>query len=61
MEGLAAIWSDVDRLLNKPAIRKSINTHLCTECNGVKVFKLIRVLLINLIKCHCNGAMLSIL
>lgn len=38
MEGLAAIWSDVDRLLNKPAIRKSINTHLCIECNGVKVF-----------------------
>jgi hypothetical protein len=38
MEGLAAIWSDVDRLLNKPTLRKPINTHLCNNCNGVKVF-----------------------
>jgi len=38
MERLTAIWSDVDRLMNKPTIRKSINTHLCTNCNGVKVF-----------------------
>ena len=38
MEGLAAIWSDVDRLLNKPTLRKPINTHLCINCNGVKVF-----------------------
>ena len=37
MEGLAAIWSDVDRLLNKPTVRKSINTHIC-KCGGVKVF-----------------------
>ncbi len=37
MEGLAAIWSDVDRLLNKPTVRKSINTHIC-NCGGVKVF-----------------------
>jgi transcription initiation factor TFIIIB Brf1 subunit/transcription initiation factor TFIIB len=37
MEGLAAIWSDVDRLLNKPTIRKSINTHICI-CGGIKVF-----------------------
>jgi len=36
MEGLAAIWSDVDRLLNKPTLRKPINTHLCINCNGVK-------------------------
>jgi len=34
---LAAIWSDVDRLLNKPTVRKSINTHIC-NCGGVKVF-----------------------
>lgn len=38
MERLTAIWSDVDRLMNKPTIRKSINTHLCTNCNGIKVF-----------------------
>ena len=37
MEGLAAIWSDVDRLLNKPTVRKPINTHIC-NCGGVKVF-----------------------
>ena len=38
MEGLAAIWSDVDRLLNKPTVRKPINTHICNNCDGVKVF-----------------------
>jgi transcription initiation factor TFIIIB Brf1 subunit/transcription initiation factor TFIIB len=37
MEGLAAIWSDVDKLINKPTVRKSINTHFCVECGGVKV------------------------
>lgn len=38
MEELAAIWSDVDRLLNKPNLRKPVNTHLCEICQGVKVF-----------------------
>lgn len=33
----ASIWSDVDRLLNKPTLKKSINIHICNLCNGQKV------------------------
>jgi transcription initiation factor TFIIB len=39
MEELAAIWSDVDKLLNKPTLKKPVNTtYLCKDCNGTKVF-----------------------
>lgn len=33
----ASIWSDVDRLLNKPSLKKSINIHICNLCKGMKV------------------------
>jgi transcription initiation factor TFIIIB Brf1 subunit/transcription initiation factor TFIIB len=39
MEELAAIWSDVDRLLHKPTIKKPIdNLYTCKECKGIKIF-----------------------
>ena len=38
MEELATIWSDVDRLLRKPTLKKPINTYTCNECNGTKVY-----------------------
>lgn len=35
---LAAIWSDLDKLLPKKIDDKPVNIHFCQECSGVKVF-----------------------
>ena len=34
---LAAIWSDLDKLLPKTIEQKPVNTNFCRECSGVKV------------------------
>jgi transcription initiation factor TFIIB len=34
---LATIWSELDALLPKKPEEKSVNTHLCKDCSGVKV------------------------
>lgn len=34
---LAAIWSDLDQLLNKQIEQKPVNKNFCRECSGVKV------------------------
>jgi len=38
MEELAAIWSDVDKLLKKPILIKSVNKNLCKNCDVIKIF-----------------------
>ena len=38
MEELAAIWSDVDKLLKKPILIKPVNKNLCKNCNVIKIF-----------------------
>ena len=41
MNTLAAIWSDLDNNLfinKKPKEEKSVNIHVCKECNGTKIF-----------------------
>ena len=37
MEELTAIWSDVDQLLKKPIMIKSVDNNLCIDCNHVKI------------------------
>jgi transcription initiation factor TFIIIB Brf1 subunit/transcription initiation factor TFIIB len=34
---LAAIWSDLDQLLNKQNEEKPVNRNFCRECSGVKI------------------------
>jgi len=34
---LAAIWSDIDQLLQKRSEEKPVNKHICRECTGVKI------------------------
>ena len=34
---LAAIWSDIDQLLQKEPEQKPVNTNFCRECSGVKI------------------------
>ena len=34
---LAAIWSDIDRLLPQKTHEKPVNRNFCRECSGVKV------------------------
>ena len=35
---LATIWSEIDALLPKRHEEKIVNTNICKECSGVKVF-----------------------
>jgi len=38
MGEMATIWSDLDKLLKKPKLKKPVNTYTCKECNGIKVY-----------------------
>ena len=37
MEELAAIWSDVEQLLKKPILIKSVDNNLCKNCKCAKI------------------------